>query len=43
MEIFVLGVVVGGVLGYAIRALISRRRHQRFQEQYGTNPRFYLM
>jgi hypothetical protein len=40
MEIFVLGVAVGGVLGYAIRALISRRRHRRFREEHGSNPRF---
>jgi hypothetical protein len=36
----VLGVAVGGILGYVIRALISRRRHRRFQEEHGSNPRF---
>jgi hypothetical protein len=40
METFVLGVAVGGVLGYVIRALISHRRHRRFQEEHGSNPRF---
>jgi NhaP-type Na+/H+ or K+/H+ antiporter len=41
METFVLGVVVGSFVGYAIRSLISRRRHRRFQEQHGSNPRLY--
>lgn len=40
METLVLGVAVGGLLGYVIRSLISRRRYRRFQEQHGSNPRF---
>jgi hypothetical protein len=30
MEIFILGVTVGSVLGYTIRSLISRKRRRRF-------------
>jgi hypothetical protein len=30
MEIFVLGVTVGSILGYTIRSLTSRRRRRRF-------------
>ena len=37
---FILGVAVGAVVGYAIRALISRVRHRRFEENYGYNPRY---
>jgi hypothetical protein len=37
---FILGVAVGTVVGYAIRALISRVRHRRFEENYGYNPRY---
>jgi hypothetical protein len=40
MENFILGMIVGGVVGYVIRALISCRHHRRFQEQYGSNPRY---
>jgi hypothetical protein len=30
MEIFVLGVTVGSILGYTIRSLISHKRRRRF-------------
>ena len=40
METFILGVAIGTVVGYAIRALISRVHHRRFEEDYGYNPHF---
>jgi hypothetical protein len=40
METFILGMAVGTVVGYAIRALISSRRRRRVAEKYGYNYRF---
>ena len=40
METFILGVAIGTVVGYAIRALISRVHHRRFEEDYGYNLHF---
>jgi hypothetical protein len=41
MEPFILGVIVGASLGYAVRALISHMRHRCFEEDYGYSSRFY--
>ena len=40
MEPFILGVIVGASVGYAVRALISHVRHRRFEEDYGYTSRF---
>jgi len=39
MEIFILGVALGFIAGYTVRALISRVHRRRFEEEYGFNPR----
>jgi hypothetical protein len=39
MEIFVLGVALGFIAGYTVRALISHMHRRRFEEEYGFNPR----
>ena len=40
MEPFILGVIVGALVGYAVRSLISHVRHRRFAENHGYTPRF---
>jgi len=41
MEPFILGVIVGASLGYAVGTLISHMPHRRFEEDYGDGPPFY--
>ncbi|WP_267133580.1 MULTISPECIES: hypothetical protein [Skermanella] len=40
MEDFWFGAILGLVVGYAIRALISHMRRRRFAAEYGFNPRY---
>jgi NhaP-type Na+/H+ or K+/H+ antiporter len=35
MEVFILGMAIGTVIGYAIRALISYTRRRCIEEEYG--------
>jgi hypothetical protein len=42
MESLFLGIVLGFIAGYMVRALISQVRRRRFEEDYGFNPRSRL-
>jgi NhaP-type Na+/H+ or K+/H+ antiporter len=42
MESLILGIVLGFVAGYMVRAMISQVRRRRFEEDYGFNPRSRL-
>jgi len=42
MDSLLLGILLGFIAGYAVRALISRVRRRRFEEDYGFNPRSRL-
>jgi hypothetical protein len=42
MDSLFLGIGLGFIAGYAVRALISRLRRRRFEEEYGCNPRSLL-
>jgi hypothetical protein len=42
MDSLFLGIILGFVAGYMVRALISQVRRRRFEEDYGLNPRSRL-
>lgn len=42
MDSLPLGILLGFVAGYLVRALISQMRRRRFEEDYGFNPRSRL-
>jgi hypothetical protein len=42
MDSLLLGILLGFVAGYLVRALISQVRRRRFEEDYGLNPRSRL-
>jgi NhaP-type Na+/H+ or K+/H+ antiporter len=39
MDIFIIGLSIGFVVGYFVRALLSHLRRRRFLEEHGYNPR----